>query len=710
MKVGGVSSTFSLLRNIDIASERVAKSTLQLSSGKRMISAADDAAGLSVAQKLEAQSAISKEGLNNLKNGRGFVSIALSAAEYLTVIVDRVTELSSQAMNGSFSAEQRKALDLEAKALQDEYNRILASTQFNGRNVFQALAQEVGLQAGIGNESAILVNSFGVGAENLSSLWAQSITFIADSAGPEFGASAFNELGPYGDKAGSFSSNGELLAYSSDQANLVAGDANGADDIFVSSLASSSYEMVSVSSSGVQGDGDSVGASMSADGRYIVFTSRATNLVSGDTNGVDDIFLRDRVTNTTTRISTDSSGVQSNGGSFSASISPNGRYVTYISGATNLVAGDTNGVNDVFLKDLTTGQTVRMSTSSTNVQANNESFNPTFSGDSTAVVFTSSASNLAAGDTNARQDVFVKMIGSGVTTLDSVSSSGAIISSDQFGGQLVGGTRYLFFTTREPLSGDTNSSFDVFMRDRVAGTTTLITRSSSGTSGNNHSSNNDSYVSVSEDGRYVAFSSSATNLVPGVTDTNPNSDIFIKDTTTGEIRFISTRPDGTPASGATSSSPRLSADGRYISFRARGVGGLVTSDPTGSATDYYVRVNPFYADELVASQNVLREMESVSLLTSSEAGTTRDLMASYADEVGRFKGIVGAGLSRVESAKSALEVQNNNEDAAFSRIVDVDVAESAASLLRAKIMRNQSVALLGKQKLQSRRVMNFLLG
>ena len=143
--------------------------------------------------------------------------------------------------------------------------------------------------------------------------------------------------------------------------------------------------------------------------RYAVaFISLATNLVAGDTNGVEDIFVRDTQTGTTTRVSVANDGSQGNGMSSLASISGDGRYVAFYSGATNLVAGDTNGVWDVFVRDTQAGATTLVSVASDGTQGNDGSSTPSISSDGRYVVFISYATNLVAGDTNATRDVFVR--------------------------------------------------------------------------------------------------------------------------------------------------------------------------------------------------------------------------------------------------------------------------------------------------------------
>ena len=170
-----------------------------------------------------------------------------------------------------------------------------------------------------------------------------------------------------------FSANSSVKAFASDDANLVANDSNGLADVFVWTQTNGVTERVSVSSTGDQANGASYDVGVSADGRFVAFTSVATNLVANDTNRATDIFVRDRATNQTFLVSLDNNGVQGNGPSYSPSISADGRFVAFISEAANLVTGDTNGVADVFVRDLQANTTVLASKSWSGAPANGPS-------------------------------------------------------------------------------------------------------------------------------------------------------------------------------------------------------------------------------------------------------------------------------------------------------------------------------------------------
>src|SRR5262249_19496013 len=194
-------------------------------------------------------------------------------------------------------------------------------------------------------------------------------------------------------------------------------------------------ERVSVDSVGVQGNGDSgtYGVSISADGRFVAFASFANNLVPGDTNGVSDVFVRDRLTATTTRVSVDSGGAQGSGDSYGPSISADGLSVAFISDASNLIGWDTNGTTDVYYRAWQNNYTEIVSVDSSAALANGPSTEASISADGRFVAFSSYATNLVPGDTNGSLDVFVRGRSSGTTVRVSVDSGGAQANSDSYG-------------------------------------------------------------------------------------------------------------------------------------------------------------------------------------------------------------------------------------------------------------------------------------
>jgi hypothetical protein len=388
------------------------------------------------------------------------------------------------------------------------------------------------------------------------------------------------------------SADGRYVAFRSHATNLVAGDTNGLDDVFVYDRSNGTLERASVDSGGAQSNGTSALPAISGDGRYVAFMSNATNLVVGDTNNVFDVFVRDRTNGTTELVSVSSAGVQANAGiaQIGVSISGDGRYVAFTTLASNLVAGDTNNTSDVFIRDRIGGTTERVSVSSAGAQGNSFSNTPAWlSADGRYVIFGSSASNLVSGDTGF-YDVFVRDRVNGTTERVSVDSAGAQANgnSGYFGLAISSDGRYAVFQSvaSNLVTGDTNANWDVFVRDRTSGTTERVSIDSAGVQGN-YGSGTGSCLSISADGRYVAFRSDATNLVPG--DTNANYDAFIRDRTSGTTERVSVSSTGAQASGASGSCASLSADGRYVSFESSAAD-LVAGDTNGAA-DVFVHEN-----------------------------------------------------------------------------------------------------------------------
>ena len=316
-----------------------------------------------------------------------------------------------------------------------------------------------------------------------------------------------------------------FVAFESLASNLVTDDTNGVRDVFVHDRQTATTERVSMDSAGNQANSHSYWAAISSDGRYVAFTSAASNLVPGDTNGKSDVFVHDRQTGVTERVSVDSSGNQGNDGNYDSAISGDGRYVAFTSVTSNLVPGDTNGEMDVFVHDRQTGVTERVSVDSAGNQGNSHSFDAAISGDGRYVAFASFASNLVTGDTNDHDDVFVHDWQTGVTERVSVDSSGNQDNGRSWQSAISADGRHVAFASEATnlVTGDTNSVTDIFVHDRQTGATERASVDSAGNEGNSDSFE----AAISGDGRYVAFQSEATNLVPG--DTNGHEDIFVHD-------------------------------------------------------------------------------------------------------------------------------------------------------------------------------------
>jgi hypothetical protein len=323
------------------------------------------------------------------------------------------------------------------------------------------------------------------------------------------------------------SDSGRFVAFVSSASNLIGLDGNGTSDVFVHDRKTKKTQRVSTRSNGAEANGGSLAQGISADGRYVLFYSSATNLVSGDSNGVTDIFVKDRKTGKTTRVSRRSNGAQGNAGSLFSAISPNARYVAFMSDATNLVPNDSNGVGDIFVHDRKSKKTVRASVASNGTQSNSSSYWPSMANNGT-VAFPSLASNLVNNDSNALWDVFIRNIKSKQTRR--VSVSGAAAQSNGHSGISFGppqisanGKRIAFESSGTNLvAGDTNLLGDVFMHNRDNQTTRRVSVRFDGTQGNGTALISD----ITSSGRFVSFLSNATNLVGG--DSNGVYDAFVR--------------------------------------------------------------------------------------------------------------------------------------------------------------------------------------
>jgi Tol biopolymer transport system component len=430
------------------------------------------------------------------------------------------------------------------------------------------------------------------------------------------------------------SADGRYVAFVSNSPNLVAGDTNGKYDVFLRDTcvgaAGSCVPMtqrVSVATDGTQGNDDSgytvsnadLGIAISGTGRFVAFVSAATNLVAGDTNGVDDVFVRDTCigapagcTPTTTLVSVALGGVPANAFSAHPAISRTGRFVAFASQASNIVGNDTNGAFDIFYRDTCVGalgacvaQTYRMSVDSTGNQANGDSIQPAFSGDERYLAFESTATNLVAGHTNVG-DIYLHDTCFGPpsgcvpsTVVASLTASGAQASGSSSYPKVSLDGRYVAFnSTAQLVPGDTNTVNDLYIRDTCnngppgCGPTTI--RASLTSAGVGPNADGVVKTALSDDGRYAAFESSDPVFFPS--DPSPTFNVLVRDTCLGAAAgcVTTTTRLSIPFGGGTppdnqSNDPALSADGSIMSFTSYSdnlVPGGVS--PAGTANVYVV--------------------------------------------------------------------------------------------------------------------------
>lgn len=370
------------------------------------------------------------------------------------------------------------------------------------------------------------------------------------------------------------SGDGRWVAFPSYASNLVLSDTNGIDDIFLHDRITGETTRISVASDGAESNGRSDFPMVSGDGRYIVFNSEATNLVANDTNGYEDVFVHDRDTGTTSLVSVALNGASGNHISSWAGISDDGRYVSFRSLATNLVPGD-SPIPDIYVRDLLKGTTTRVSVSSDGTAANQPSEVGAISADGRFISFQSMATNLVPGDSNNANDIFVHDRTTGVTTLVSKATDGTQGDGPSWVAAISGdGQRVVFDSIATNLvAGDTNLRKDVFVHDRSTGITTRVSVRSNGVQGNAESLD----PTISADRRFVGFSSDASNLVIG--DTNADRDIFLHALDTGETTRVSVTSEGVQVTGY-SYGTSLSNSGRTVAFLSH-AGDVVPGDTNG---------------------------------------------------------------------------------------------------------------------------------
>jgi Tol biopolymer transport system component len=315
----------------------------------------------------------------------------------------------------------------------------------------------------------------------------------------------------------------------SDAFNLVSGDGNHASDIFLRDIAAQTTVRVSVSPSGGEADDGSVGPCLSADGRFVAFTSHATNLLEGDTNGEPDVYVRDLQSGTLERVSAGPAGVPANGPSEGAALSAEGRWLAFASMATNLLVGSNGGdgtrVWDVYLHDRLSGTTVRVSAGPGGVPGTGNSFVPAVSSDGRFVAFASFARNLISSDLNELADVYLRDMQAGATIRVSVGLGGQEPNGRSLHPSISGDGRYVAFESEATNLVDEPSisgRVQVYVRDVLNGSTTRVIRASllpavgGGTS----------RPTLSRDGRWLAADSSEYDLVDG--DANQYEDVFLR--------------------------------------------------------------------------------------------------------------------------------------------------------------------------------------
>lgn len=390
------------------------------------------------------------------------------------------------------------------------------------------------------------------------------------------------------------SGDGNFIGFTSRASNIIGADRNNATDVFLFNRENESPEFVSVRSTGTQANRSSEAPSLSYTGRYVAFTTSATNLaIKGDRNGAPDVFVYDRNEGRTNRASIRSDLREANGTSYDPAISGNGRFVAFTSMADNLaVKGDNNGRSDVFVHDRTTLKTNRVSISSKLKEGNGSSYSPSISMDGRMVTFVSQANNLVRRDTNRRPDVFVYNRSTRKTIRVSIAGDGTQANGESSAPMISPDGGFVAFHSNASnlVEDDTNNRSDVFVHDLSSGETTRVSRGMAGSE-----ANGDSFIpAISGDGRYVAFQSAASNLVPGDTNGAPDPysgiDVFRYDRQTNQTERVSVGDNGEQANGPSNDpgdDPSISDDGRWVCFAS--FASNLDEDDTNGAYDVFVR-------------------------------------------------------------------------------------------------------------------------
>ena len=385
------------------------------------------------------------------------------------------------------------------------------------------------------------------------------------------------------------SASGDLVAFDSAARNLVTPDPGGARQVYSRAIPSGGVELVSQAPGDEAGNGDSTHAAIG--GGRVVFQSDASNLVAGDANGVRDVFARvGRAP--VVRVSVATGGGEANGPSGDADVSADGRYVAFVSSASNLVADDTNGVPDVFVRDLRENVTRRVSQNSSGEQADLPSAAPAISPDGGFVSFASSARNLTEGGGNGVPDVYLANLATGEIERISVNDrerqqNAAVIAPFSQVSDVSRNGRYVVFDSDATnlVRGDRNRDTDVFVRDRRHGRTQRVSVDKFGFEADNDSF----YPSISPSGRYVVFDSFATNLAEG---DGPKEDAFVYDRRR-RAPIVASVGDGGQTRGRELrrqilQRPRVTANGRIVAFTST-ARNLVDGD-RNDAEDVFLRV------------------------------------------------------------------------------------------------------------------------
>ncbi|NUP94976.1 MAG: PD40 domain-containing protein [Planctomycetaceae bacterium] len=364
---------------------------------------------------------------------------------------------------------------------------------------------------------------------------------------------------------GATDDSGTWVVFSSAANNLIPGDTLDLSDVFLRDRNAGTTTVLSISTGGQLGNANSNAPSISGNGQLVCFVSVASNLVTGDTNARNDVFVRNLSTGQLQLASRAGFGAPGSDHSFQPRLSPDATKLVFVSKSSNFVAGDTNGFDDVFVRTLATGAMVRASVATGDVQSNGNSSNPSLSADGNFVVFTSAATNLVATDSNGLTDVFVHDLTTGVTTLVSSPPAGGVSNGEADHGFLSADARFVVFSSRGTnlSTGVPNTSFyHPYLHDRLLNTTVRLDFTATGAYANKHGT----ALGVSIDGRHAWFRSAANQVAAG--DVNNFEDVFVRDVQLGVTTKLTKGYNGAPIQVGTDAAV-LSSNGAYVVVETR---------------------------------------------------------------------------------------------------------------------------------------------
>lgn len=618
----------------------VQRATQTIASGSRINTPADDPAGIQLVESLKVEIVQRIVGIRNTQDFISFFNITSKAVDQKKIILTRLRELAQSASNGSLSLTDRLSKQAEFAALVREYNAIDSKTKFNGISVFSS--EKYNLHAG----SLIEFNLQSPNFQNI--IKSGIVSSLQDNTLPN---AAVNDA--------EMSADGRFVVFSSSASNLPS--ANGQTQVYLKDTFTGELALVSSTATGTPGNGNSSKADITPDGRFIVFQSDSTNLVTGVSG--TQIYRKDRITGDIVLVSSNQDGVAGNNFSSDAKVSHDGNYVFFTSFANNLVTGSSGA--QIYRKNLKTGSVQVITSSSNWTPGNGAISNVRISSDGKYAVFMSASSNLISGVSG--WQVYRKNAETGAIELASADASGIKGDAVSWFPSISGDGRYVVFT-----SNSTNfvlgvTGWQIYRKDMLTGAIELVSASSSGQQGNGFSL----LGRISDDGRYVSFISPSNNLVEGLVTLKQR--VFVKDMETGQIRLLTDLQDG-PDNQVSSLS--MSADGTVIVVNYSENGDI-------SPAMTYLLPNPLLINP---TNKVLSGLTKIGLWTQLSSQNALEVLNEYEKELNDFTGTMGAFDRVLNEALTSLQIQRLAYEDAKNKILAIDITEELSKLITSHSM------------------------